>query len=108
MQVSLITILKFFLMTMGVLAIIYIALLLTPKVGKSIDDFAKNYRKKHPKPQEDERLYLVKSPFDGGHQLDMDKLYEQEKARREALQKNEEDTNSKNTLNDNGDVNKNG
>jgi hypothetical protein len=38
----------------------------------------------------------------------MDKLYEQEKARRDALQKSEEDTNSKNTLNDNGDVNKNG
>jgi hypothetical protein len=93
-------------MTLGVLAIIYIALILTPKVGKSIDDFIKNYREKHPKPEEDERLYLVKSPFDGGHQLDMDKLYEQEKARRETL--NEEDTNSKNTLNDNGDVNKNG
>lgn len=93
-------------MTMGVLAVIYIALILTPKMGKYIDDFSKNYRQKHPKPQEDERLYLVRSPFDGNHQLDMDKLYEQEKARRELS--NKKNHNDENILDDNGDVNNNG
>lgn len=107
MEFSFMTVLKFFGMTMGILLVIYIALVLTPKVAKRIEKFAIDYRQKHPKPQEDERLYLVRSPFDGNHQLDMDKLYEQEKARRE-------DTNQKvinddnNTLNDNGDVNNNG
>ena len=90
-------------MTMGILAVIYVALILTPKFGKCIDDFAKKYRQKHPKPQEDERLYLVRSPFDGNHQLDMDKLYEQEKARREGS-----NTENNNNLIDNGDVNNNG
>lgn len=106
MEVSLITVLKFFGMTMGILAVIYISLVCTPKVAKRIDDFAKNYRQKHPKPQEDERLYLVRSPFDGNHQLDMDKLYEQEKARRESSNQDILNGNDKNT--NNGDVINNG
>ncbi len=97
-------------MTFGVLALVYIALLLTPKVGKLIDDYIKKYRQKHPKPEEDERLYMVKSAFDGNREIDIDKLYEQEKARRElsaeqqASNKNEQDTNINNT----GDVKDNG
>lgn len=104
MTINLITCLKFILNTLGILAIIYMFLILTPRIAKSIDEFSKNYRKKHPKPQEDERLYLVRSPFDANRELDLDKLYEQEKARRELAQ--EENLNDKNI--NNGDVNNNG
>lgn len=107
MGFSIVTVLKFFGMTMGILLVIYIALVLTPKVARRIEKFAQGYRKKHPKSPEDERLYLVRSPFDGNHQLDMDKLYEQEKARREFDDK-KVIPHDNNTLNDNGDVNNNG
>ncbi|MCC8068457.1 MAG: hypothetical protein LIO71_01660 [Ruminococcus sp.] len=108
MQFSVTTVLEFFGMTMGVLLVIYIALVSTPKVARRIDKFAKDYRQKHPKSQEDERLYLVKSPFDGNRELDMDKLYEQEKARRENINQEVINNDDNNTLNDNGDVNNNG
>jgi hypothetical protein len=98
MEVSVLTIVKFIGMTMGVLAVIYIFLLLTPKIAKFIDDSSKAHDKKHPKPPEDERLYLVKSPFDGNRTVDIDKLYEQEKARREASTNGLDD---KNIINNN-------
>lgn len=110
MEVSLVTLFKFFAGTMGVLAIIFVALVLTPRVGRYIDDCTERYRKRHPKPQEDERLYLVRSPFDGNHTLDMDRLYEQEKARREACEAEASSDGVDGTLEDNsnGDVYKNG
>lgn len=99
------TVFKFFGFTIGILAVLYVALLFTPKVAKLIDNFINNYRKKHPKDPEDERLYLVRSAFDGNRQIDMDTLYEQEKARRELNGSNEKNNN---TLDDNGDVKDNG
>jgi hypothetical protein len=107
MEVSVLTVVKFVGMTLGVLAVIYIFLLLTPKIAKLIDDGAKAHNDRHPKPPEDERLYLVKSPFDGNRTVDMDKLYEQEKARREATTNGIDDTANTNNIND-GDVKEHG
>ena len=97
---------KFMLSCLGILALIYIFLELTPKIAKKVDSISDNYRKKHPKAPEDERLYLVRSPFDGTHKIDEEKLKSQELVRQELAKKSNEDTN--NDLENIGDVKDNG
>lgn len=106
MNETLMVALKFMLSCVGILAIIYIFLLLTPKIAKKVDSLAESYRKKHPKAPEDERLYLVRSPFDGNRVVDNDKIREQEEERQRLVGKSNENDN--NTLENIGDVKKNG
>jgi hypothetical protein len=97
--------LKFMLSCLGILAIIYVFLLLTPKIAKAIDTLAEKHEQKHPKPPEDERMYLVRSPFDGTHELDMEKLKTQEEERQRLAKQSSE---GENTLENVGDVKENG
>lgn len=105
MTETLLVALKFVLSCLGILAIIYIFLELTPKISKKIDGISENYRKKHPKAPEDERLYLVRSPFDGTHKIDENRLKEQESARQELARKSSEVDNNLESI---GDVKDNG
>lgn len=106
MMANIMTALKFCLSCLGILAVIYIFLELTPKIAKKVDSIYDNYRKKHPKSPEDERLYLVRSPFDGTHKIDMDKIKEQEKERQKLSEKSNEQND--NNLDSIGDVKNNG
>lgn len=97
---------KFMFSSLGILAIIYVFLELTPKIAKKVDNVAEGYRKKRPKPPEDERLYLVRSPFDGTHEIDVQKLQRQELERQKLAQTSKD--NQDDYLESIGDVNDDG